>query len=203
MKTFNKFIVIILLIICFLLFKSTNKYFSSGNTNTQDKLNNTLLFILKKLNKNNIQNWFVAYGTLLGIIREDSCINGDDDIDIICNIEDYDIIKELLTNNGFIIDYGYGLNKSKNILKTKSSSKHASIDFYMCKIDDKGNFKDDWEAVLWSNCYINDKKLIKYRWKDTMLYLPNNFETKLKNRYGENWKIPQNSKGPKPRKKIL
>jgi phosphorylcholine metabolism protein LicD len=30
-----------------------------------------------------IENWFIGYGTLLGIIRDESCIEGDDDIDII------------------------------------------------------------------------------------------------------------------------
>ena len=35
------------------------------------------------------------------------------------------------------------------------------------------------------------------------LYLPFNYETKIINRYGENWKTPQNNKGPTPRKGIL
>ena len=175
-----------------------------GSKKSKDKLNNTLLFVIDLLNNNNIKNWFVAYGTLLGIIRENSCIEGDNDIDIICNIDDYDKIKKILIDNGFIICYGYGIRKSRNILKTNESNIYSTIDFYMAKIDDKGNFNDNWERVVWSNCYIDkDKNLIEHTWNNKKLYLPNNYETKLKNRYGDNWKTPQNSRGPTPRKKII
>ena len=39
------------------------------NKNSKVKLNNTLIHIIKLLHKYNINNWFIAYGTLLGIIR--------------------------------------------------------------------------------------------------------------------------------------
>ena len=42
-----------------------------------------ILFIVTLLNDNNIDKWFVCYGTLLGLVRENSCIDNDDDIDII------------------------------------------------------------------------------------------------------------------------
>ena len=45
-------------------------------------LNNTLLAIIKLLNDNNINRWFVCYGTLLGLVRENSCIDNDDNITI-------------------------------------------------------------------------------------------------------------------------
>ena len=67
-----------------------------GIKNPQEKLNGTLLIIARLLNSNNITNWFAGYGTLLGIIREGSCINNDDDVDIICNRDDYDAIKNIL-----------------------------------------------------------------------------------------------------------
>ena len=51
-----------------------------GKKNDKILLNKTLLFIIKLLNDNNIKNWFIGYGTLLGIIRENSCIDGDDDV---------------------------------------------------------------------------------------------------------------------------
>lgn len=37
----------------------------------------------------------------------------------------------------------------------------------MAEIDDNGNFKDEWEKVVWSN------------WKDLILYLPNNYKQKI------------------------
>ena len=36
----------------------------AGEQNKQAVLNATLMFILKLLNHNNINNWFIGYGTL-------------------------------------------------------------------------------------------------------------------------------------------
>jgi phosphorylcholine metabolism protein LicD len=89
----------------------------AGNNISKQILNNTLLFIIQLFKKNNVENWFVAYGTLLGIIRENSCIDGDDDIDIIVCKNNFDNIKKLLLENGFEFDYGYNIGKSRSIIK--------------------------------------------------------------------------------------
>ena len=175
----------------------------AGNKQPKEKLNNTLLFIIKLLNSNNIKNWFISYGTLLGIIRENSCIDGDDDIDIIIDINNYDILKKLLINNNFEIEYGYGIKNNKNILKTKNNKKYTSIDFYTTTLMENGSFNDTWNKVIWSKCYNEKNQLIEYKWNNQILYIPNNYEQKLINRYGKDWKIPKNTKGPKPVKKIL
>lgn len=168
-----------------------------GEKSSKDKLNKTLLFITDLFNNNNINNWFISYGTLLGIIRENSCIENDDDIDICCNIKDYLKIKNILINNKINL-----ILNEKHILKTRESLNYCSIDFYLCEIDNKYNFNDKWNGVIWSNCYLNGKQ-IEYKWNNIILYIPNNYEKKLEGRYGKNWKIPQNSKGPEPIKKIL
>lgn len=167
-------------------------------------LNNTLLHIIKLLTKFNIPNWFIGYGTLLGIIRENSCIEGDDDIDIVCDKTSYDKIKQILIDDGLRIETGYGILNSRKIIKTKSDTKRnlCTIDIYMANIDQKGNFHDMWENVTWSTCFHNGK-LIPYKWEEVILYLPNNAKTKLENRYGKNWKIPQRSKGLSPQKKVI
>ena len=183
----------------------------AGSKNSKKKLNTTLLFLLNILNSNNIKNWFIGYGTLLGIVREDSCIDGDDDIDIICDIKCYDKIKALMMNNGLKLFYGYGIGNSKRILKTVPTDSFCSIDFYMAEIDGEGNFNDKWENVIWCKCFIDNKQcfidnsqnLIEYKWRDTVLYMPNNFEKKLIGRYGKDWKIPRQTKGPKPRKRKI
>ncbi len=195
--------IFVVLIFFLIIFKYKYKYnkelFYHGNTNSKEKLNKTLLLIIKLLQDNKINNWFIGYGTLLGIVRENSCIDGDDDIDIICDINNYNKIKYILTNNGFT----YKNIKSKYILKTEETDTYTSVDFYMSEVDKNGNFKDNWENVIWSNCYNDDNKLIEYKWNNSILYFPNNFENKLKNRYGNNWRKPQKTKGPMPRKKIL
>ena len=174
-----------------------------GKKNNKITLNKTLMYIIKLLNDNNIMNWFIGYGTLLGIIRENSCIDGDDDSDIIIEKSNYDVVKKILIENDFKIEYGYGINKSRDILKTKENNDYCSVDFYMSSMDEKGNFNDTWENVTWSECYNENNELIQHIWNENMLYLPFNYEKKLINRYGENWRIPQNNKGPTPRKTIL
>ncbi len=52
----------------------------AGEGATSEKLNHTLFTIIKILRDNNINDWFVAYGTLLGIVREKSCIENDENI---------------------------------------------------------------------------------------------------------------------------
>ena len=76
-----------------------------GAKHSSDKLNNSLEITSKILNDNNIKNWFIAYGTLLGIVRENSCINNDDDIDIITDINNHDIIKQLFIDNNMRVSY--------------------------------------------------------------------------------------------------
>ena len=166
-------------------------------------LNNTLMFIIKLLNDNNINNWFIGYGTLLGIIRENSCIDGDDDIDIIIDKSNYDVVKQLLIKTGIDFDFGHGIGENTNILKTLETNNYCSIDFYMAIVDENGNFIDTWENVIWTKCYNEKNELLKHIWNGNILYSPFNYETKLINRYGENWRIPQNNKGPTPRALIL
>jgi phosphorylcholine metabolism protein LicD len=180
--------------------KNINKeHFYSGIYQSKDKLNYTLLETVKILNANKINNWFIAYGTLLGIIRGDSCIDGDDDIDIICNKDDYQRIKDIFTYNLINVKIS-DLHSKKNrfstqvpgrFLQIKGNCKYSQVDFYMSDIDKNGNFKDNWEKLLWSNCYVNNNKLIEYKWKNNILYLPNNYKTKLKNIYGDDWKTPR------------
>ena len=176
----------------------------AGSKETDKKLNHTLLFISSLFAKHNIPNWFIAYGTLLGIIRGNSCINNDDDIDIVCNKESYGKIKEILTENNFTFqDCPNNPNNSKPyIIKTPKTNEFTTVDIYMATMDDNGNYNDMWNGVVWSECHVNNK-LIEYEWQGTTLYLPNNYETKLINRYGKAWKTPAKSKGPKPHKKII
>lgn len=174
-------IIILLIILIIPLLITTNIIREKFKTKiSKDNLNLTLNKVAGILNKNNIKDWFIGYGTLLGIIRNNSCIDNDDDIDIIID-KKYrtDLIKLFKTK---IYD-----NK-KSFLQFKIDS--IQVDFYLCNVIDD-DFHDNHENTIWKNC-----KPINYRkWNDVILNIPNNPEVKLKNRYGENWNIPQNSKG--------
>jgi len=172
-----------------------------GIANTKQKLDRTLVRIASLLGTT--CRWFIGYGTLLGIVRGDSCIEGDDDVDILVDAQDYEKIKTMLIENHFKITYDHGIGTSKHILKTTGSDEFASVDFYCANINDSGDFHDVWEKVVWSDCFDARGELLQKKWKEVILYLPNNSETKLENRYGKKWKIPQNNKGPMPRAKII
>jgi hypothetical protein len=175
----------------------------AGDKNDKAKLNNTLLFLIKLLNANNIKDWFIGYGTLLGIVRENSCINGDDDIDIIISNKHYDVVKKLLIDSNLTLESDGWSFETRGIIKTHPTPEYCSIDFYIAEIDAQGNFIDPWEKVIWSNCYNHENSLVEYIWNGEKLYLPFNFETKLLNRYGEDWRTPMDTKGPIPRKEII
>ena len=181
----------------------------AGNSNSENFLNLSLIKISEILNKNNFNKWFIGYGTLLGIVRNNSCIDGDDDIDIICDIEDYDRLKEILIEN-YQFEFGENsifhkdicdeANNTKRIIKIDSSDSVSLT--LMTNVDKNGTFNDLWEDMIWPECYQKESnQLLKLNWKNTTLNLPANFHRKLRKKYGIFWRIPQNSKGKKTHKR--
>jgi hypothetical protein len=160
-------------------------------------LNTVLLHIIKLLNKYNICNWFIGYGTLLGIIRNNSCIENDDDIDIIIDINEKNKLDKLCTD--LKPQYIY---KRNNFYKIEVLKGQPTIDFYLSNVikdNNKINYNDSWENVIWSDVM----PFVKHEWKDVVLNIPNNAELKLISRYGDDWKTPKQSKGVLPKKKII
>lgn len=168
-----------------------------GKKESSDKLNKTLLFLITLLNNHNITNWFVCYGTLLGLVRENSCIDNDDDIDIIIEKSNYDLIKRVLIENNFKLELGYGITNSKNIIKTQSTSEYASIDIYMGYYTN-GTVVDLWNNLTIKECFLDpeNKTFIETKFKGQNIYYPNNYTKILINRYGNTWHIKQDKKIP-------
>jgi hypothetical protein len=165
----------------------------AGAPTDKEKLNRTLEKICGILNDNHINDWFIFFGTLLGIVREGSCVKGDDDIDIMINC-DYQKLHSLLVKEGFTFDDRGGRIKNPDtILKTKVSQNYGSIDFYMCNVNESGDFYTPWHGVISTNSYVNiDTKTFIYKeWLSTVLQLPNNYESKIINMYGSEWRIPK------------
>lgn len=163
----------------------------AGIKTNKEKLNAALRFAGHLMETLNIRQWFIGYGTLLGIAREGECIDKDDDVDIIVDHVYYDIIKNKLENLGIEIDYGHGIGDSTRILKTKPNKEIGSIDFYCSEVTHliKMDMHDKWERVIWRDCWPFEE----VKFKDTKLNLPNNYKSKLECRYG-NWKIPSDKK---------
>lgn len=151
---------------------------------SSEKLNKTLLFLIDLLNDNNINGWFVSYGTLLGLVRDNSCIDGDDDIDIILEKSNYDNIKKILENNFELWWPCPGMEG--RILKTKPTDNYASIDIYMGEYINN-DVRDIWENLNFIDCFSDaeNKTFVKKTWNDKTIYYPNNYERVLKNLYGD------------------
>ena len=177
-------ILIIIIYIFYIINKLLNYEYFSGDKFSDELLNNTLIKIINILNNENIDNWFIGYGTLLGLIRNESCINADDDIDIMIDIKNKENIYNIIKKYNF----KYIINKT-NFIKLSINEKLPTIDFYLCNVDEEtSNFNDTWENLIWSNC----KPIIKKKWKNIQINLPNNAELKLENKYGYNWRTPIN-----------
>jgi phosphorylcholine metabolism protein LicD len=153
-----------------------------GKKTPKAELNALLKLVSKLLLHSNIHDWFIAYGTLLGIVRENSCIKNDDDIDIICDKKYKARIKEVLLNNGFILSL-----KTKDFIQFHLNG--IQVDFYLCTIQDN-NFIDNHQKKIWVNCY----PLIRKKWNSVILQFPNNPIERLEHLYGKDWFIPSQSK---------
>jgi phosphorylcholine metabolism protein LicD len=155
-----------------------------GSPQPKQKLNKTLHFLADLLDKHNIRDWFIGYGTLLGIVRNNSCIDNDDDVDIVCNKIVKKEIKNIMLENNFKI-----VLNTANILRMEHLD-YSPIEFYCCKVMDS-NYHDLHEKMVWTNCH----PLHVIKWKKVHLHLPHDSIQKLMGRYGSDWEIPKKSKG--------
>jgi len=164
----------------------------AGTETDKEKLNHTLEKVCNILNKSNINDWFIFFGTLLGIIRENSCIKGDNDLDIMIN-HDYRLIRTIFEKQGFeFIPYIRKKEPFRQLLlKSQPTEEFASFDFYFCKVNDT-DYYTPWHKVKVKNCQPFDK----LPWRSTTLNLPNDYMDKIVLMYGEDWKTPRSGHCP-------
>lgn len=168
----------------------------AGSPQNREKLNKTLKYITEILNRYEIENWCISYGTLLGIIRDGSCIDGDDDIDILIPKNQVEKLHDAMEKEGIGTSFNSKIRRGKNRDKTihtrpgeSKVKSHAKIDFYFCEVDESGNYDDLWEKVVWSNCLDEETGKIPYViWEGLKVNVPCNYEEKLLRRYGPTWR---------------
>lgn len=164
-----------------------------GEKTDKEKLNNTLEVVVNILHEEDINDWFIFFGTLLGIIREDSCIQGDDDFDIMINC-DYQHLRGIFEKRGFeFIPYirKNGVPFGELFLKSKPTTELASFDFYICEVTDR-DYYTPWHNAKVINCQPLDKQ----SWRSTTLNLPNDYMNKIVSMYGKDWQIPRSGSCP-------
>ena len=163
----------------------------AGRTENKERLNHTLETIVNILHEENIEDWFIMFGTLLGIVREDGCIESDNDIDILINF-DYDKLKNVFEKRGFSFTYIWGINDSKHILKSAATEEFGSFDFYLCDVNENGDYNNSWHPIR----VMNATPIEKREWRSTILNLPKNYMDRIVKLYGEDWKTPRIQQGP-------
>jgi hypothetical protein len=166
------------------------------NQNNLQKLNlQNLLEVSKILNK--IEH-FVFYGTLLGLIREQKILLGDDDVDFMVDLKYKKIvIKKMILNKSFKINkkvtneyFIQFIKKKKNLI--------SFVDFYFFTKNSKDDYiieRHNWLANISDNNFALHlpKKMIFPIKKDKTfktIFVPNKPKSLLKFLYGKTWFLP-------------
>lgn len=188
-----------------LLFKEKYKKYKSSIFKEKNKIFNLYALETLTLFDKSMQNigveYTLAFGTMLGAIREKGFIKHDLDIDTYIWIEDFshNVIKEL-QNNGFKWLYNYSIDNDKFGREDTFSYKGVNIDvFYIYPKVDKYPYCCDFvqgKGVKHQSRIprriefpINkERKLVDF--ENTKFYIPKNAEELCEFRYGPNFMVP-------------
>lgn len=150
-----------------------------------------ILFKTKELFNNIGLKFYLAYGTLLGAIREHDIIPGDQDVDIMINDEN-----KLYENLPYLYENGLKLCRiQQGILYSFRIDKEAYIDVYIIKSLSFSIWKPYCYAIAG---FITPKKYLqKYteiEFLDDKFLCPQTPEKIIEFWYGKHWRIPQSGK---------
>ena len=177
--------------------KNTMIYLNKfGITQKQIKFAKTLIDMNNILQKNKQEYW-LSFGTLLGVIREGKFIEHDEDIDIGILIDNYNsnVEKEILKK--FKLKHRLGNLKTGYEISFTHPETNVNIDIFIHYIE-----KDFiWCTSFFGICDNTKNKMC--RWKFSLFNLkkieflnikfniPSNPELYLTEHYGLDWKIPK------------
>tara|TARA_B100000614_G_scaffold187173_1_gene168293 strand:- start:852 stop:1487 length:636 start_codon:yes stop_codon:yes gene_type:complete len=160
---------------------------------------NNLKYIANFLKKKEI-SYFIFFGTLLGITRDNDIIKNDDDVDIYINIKDREKLISVITQTDFLIDYSLIQNQFKYFLQlskiyNKNINTYVELYFYeetKNHIIDRWNFrgignKKSADIIIPKNILFPTKEI---DFNGTLISVPKDEEGVCKFLYGKNWKKP-------------
>ena len=158
-----------------------------------------LNYIATFLRKNKIP-YFIFFGTLLGITRDNDIIKNDDDVDIYINIKDRDKLISVINETEFEIDYNSPQNQTKfflQIYKKIRENVFSYVELYFYEeidnyIVDRWNFRGVGNKKS-ASIYI--PKNIIFPIKDItfngdIVCVPHDEQKVCRYLYGRNWKVP-------------
>ena len=162
---------------------------------TQEENENNLVFFLKLFNK---VEYFIFFGTLLGITRENRLIEEDDDIDFYVNFKDRDQLIDNIKKKNIVVDLTLSVNKSKYFLQLKRevNNKILITDFYFYQENIEKNFiieqwnfeggtNDQSKHLRIPKALIYPLKKISFKSQD--MFIPQEGELICEFLYGRNW----------------
>lgn len=163
---------------------------------------------LHKILKSNNIFYYVAFGTLLGLIRDGAFINNDSDIDICLYFEDIENLKKLLIKSDYIfVAEIYINNKLKGVkFLTPTNCKLDIFVIYKVGSDIEGisflliDWHKGWEDKSANYMYLKyDENYLKEGIEELTLSdklsfnIPKNYKQHFINYYGENYNIPDSN----------
>jgi|10_taG_2_1085330.scaffolds.fasta_scaffold177350_1 hypothetical protein len=135
----------------------------------------------------------VFFGTALGIHRDGDVLLKDDDVDILANSNDYNIIKTILTSNGYI--HHIDTNGIFSQFRKTIDGEHTLLDCYFFEEYDEDNVIEKWnfsgDYAQSSNHIIIPNELIltkNIEYFGVKLKVPSNLEAVCTWLYGERYK---------------
>ena len=146
--------------------------------------------------------WFPFYGSLLGIVRDGSLIDGDDDVDILVHHKNYDLVKSILHDNGFEIDYNQIPNHTPYFFQIIGTYNGVNIriDFYFYTDSEDDNFIH--EAFSYNHSNISFQRitripkplifpLIELEYMGMTILTPKHSDIICDFIYGADWRKPK------------
>lgn len=146
---------------------------------------------------------FCAYGTLLGIVRDNNFIKHDTDMDF-CILPNesftWEKLERVLKRNGFRKTRYFTHDGA--ITEETYMIHHLNVDFFLCEKVKGGmrnfgyyrfeseDYPDENGCTVVECRYPEISNLIEYKFKGETVFIPQNPEKFLEAAYGPNWRIP-------------
>ena len=144
---------------------------------------------------------FADFGTLLGLIREKALLKHDLDIDtaVLGKPNLYKYVTMIMQNHGYRLYREYRIDDK--VVEQSYFYKEARVDInyyeyrgkgintWLFYRDPKKKYKNNTRNIVRMDySMVNEIKKIKIQGRD--LYIPDNYEKLLEEKYGENWRVP-------------
>ena len=163
-------------------------YFKKNAVNGMD--------ILQKILDSCSVKYFWAFGTLLGIMRDDELIENDLDLDLVIYLEENEkseLIKALLLR-GYEHLHSYYFNNC--LIQTQLRFNKVMVDLsFVFEEEEFDSYylmynSSDEDKVLYKITFRKVNEIKKHEFRNILVNIPESWEEYLEDNYGSGWRIP-------------